>query len=171
MSNSTILDQLSSAVTTHHDWDALTPYFLDRNCGSGVHLAVMVEPFLGYILNGVKIIESRFSKNLIPPYRQIAVGDLVLLKAGPVVAAFRASSVECVGLDDNERARLRNNYSTDICADDTFWNERDDKNYATLIGITDVRRLTPVHVPKRDRRGWLVLRAPRAVESGQLTLM
>ena len=165
------MNQLSSAVTTHRDWDALAPYFANDDCACGIHLAVMVEPFLSYILNGTKTIETRFSKNLIPPYRRITPGDLVLLKAGPVVAAFQASSVECVDLDANEKARLRENYSREICADDAFWQSRNDRNYATLIGIGEVQRLTPVPVPKHDRRGWLVLRSPGALDSGQLTLL
>lgn len=171
MSNSIILDQLSWATTTHRDWDRFTPYFSDSSCTYGIHLAVMVEPFLSYILDGTKTIETRFSKNLIPPYRRISPGDLVFLKAGPVVAAFRSSSVECVDLDDHERMRLREKYSKEICADDAFWEERDDRNYATLIGIEDVQRLTPVPVPKHDRRGWLVLRTPKAADSEQLALM
>jgi hypothetical protein len=171
VSNSTILDQLSRAVSIHPDWDRLAPYFAGGSCSRGIHLAVMVEPFLGYIMDGTKTIESRFSKNLIAPYRRISLGDLVFLKAGPVVGAFRASSVECVDLDDNERARLRENYSKEICADDAFWQDRDDRNYATLIGIEDVQPLTPVPVPKHDRRGWLVLRTPTSVGSEQLALM
>lgn len=171
MTGSSIIDQLSYAAATYDDWSALAPYFDSDNCSNGIHLAVMVEPFLSYILNGRKTIESRFSKNLIPPYQRISAGDLVFLKAGPVVAAFRASSVECVGLDAKERMRLRERYSEAICADDSFWEQRDDRNYATLIGIECVERLTPVQVPKRDRRGWLVLRTPQTIGPGQLTLM
>lgn len=171
MSNSSIMDQISRAVTTHRDWDRLTPYFSGGSCPYGIHLAVMVEPFLRYILDGTKTIETRFSKNLIAPYRRIAPGDLVFLKAGPVVASFRAASVECVDLNDYERVRLRECYSKEICADDEFWDQRDDRNYATLIGIEDVQRLTPVAVPKHDRRGWLVLRTPAVGASEQLALM
>src|SRR5260370_3779511 len=155
------MDQLSWAVTTHRDWGKFAPYFASGDCSYGIHIAVMVEPFLSYILDGTKTIESRFSKNLIPPYRRITPGDLVFLKAGPVVAAFYASTVECVDLTDDGRTRLRRDYSADICADHAFWRERDDRNYATLIGIDDVQKLTPVAVPKHERRGWLVLRSPR----------
>lgn len=171
MSNANILNQLSWATTSHRDWSRFAPYLSGDDCSYGVHIAVMVEPFLGYILDGTKTIETRFSKNLIPPYRRITPGDLVLLKAGPVVAAFCASSVECVDLNDDERTRLRRDYSKDICADDAFWKSRDDRNYATLIGIDDVQKLTPVSVPKHDRRGWLVVRSPRDSGQGQLTLM
>jgi hypothetical protein len=171
MNNAAILDELSRAVTSYPDWARFAPYISGRSCPSGVHIAVMVEPFLSYILDGSKTIESRFSKNLIAPYQRIVPGDLVFLKAGPIVAAFEASSVECVGLDDVQRRRLREHYSDPIRADEAFWAERANRNFATLIGIRDVQRLTPVAVPKHDRRGWMVLRAAHEADWRQMTLM
>ena len=35
---------------------------------NNVHVAIVNEPFLGYIKNGKKTIESRFTKNKIAPY-------------------------------------------------------------------------------------------------------
>lgn len=160
MSATVIMSQLGKATECYDDWRDLTPYFVGARLSAGIHLAIIVEPFLGYILDGKKTIESRFSKNQIAPHHRIAPGDLVLLKAGPVVASFRASSVEFVELDFSERARLRQDYSDVICADEQFWATRQDKRYPTLVGISDVKTLTPLTVAKRDRRGWLVLRAP-----------
>jgi hypothetical protein len=169
---SIIMDQLARAVQDDPGWLVVSSYFSGDYKSSGIHLAVMAEPYLTYILNGRKTIESRFSKNLIAPYRQISPDDLVLLKAGPVVGAFRASSVECFDLDRGVKSRLRTEYSEAICADDDFWCERDDKNYATLISIAEVHVLPPLPVTKRDRRGWLVLRHSRTVQvSEQLSLL
>src|SRR5260370_23796787 len=97
------MDQLSWAVTTHRDWGKFAPYFAGDDCSYGIHIAVMVEPFLSYILDGTKTIESRFSKNLIPPYRRITPGDLVFLNASPGVAAFFASTGQCVYFTDDLR--------------------------------------------------------------------
>jgi hypothetical protein len=152
-----ILEQISCAADTYTDWKQLE-LFSDECSGAGLHIACMVEPFLQHILDGRKTIESRFSKPLIPPYRRIAIGDVVLLKAGPIVASFRASSIEFVELNNSEFARLVNDYSTAICADEEFWEARTGKCYATLVGVSDVRRLTPLKVDKQDRRGWMVLR-------------
>lgn len=165
-----ILNQLARAADKYGDWKRLE-LFDGSSATAGVHLAVMVEPFLGYILDGRKTIESRFSKPLIAPYRRIAVGDIVLLKAGCIVACFRAGSVEFIELDDEERRRIVRDHSGTICADEAFWDARVDKRYCTLIGIEDVRQLTSLKVDKRDRRGWLVLReAPRPTGPEQLQL-
>lgn len=160
MSEAVIMSQLRKATRCYDDWQDLTSYFEGSRLSAGIHIAIMVEPFLGYILDGRKTVESRFSKNLIAPHHRIVPGDLVLLKAGRVCAAFRASSVEFVELRASERVRLRRDYSDVICADEEFWAARQDKRYATLVGISDVKALTPLTVAKRDRRGWLVLRAP-----------
>lgn len=107
---------------------------------------------------------------LIAPYQRVSEGDVVLLKAGLVRASFRASSVEFVELDDSERTRLVRDCSDAICADEAFWRAREDKQYATLIGISEVRLLTPIRISKSDRRGWLVLRES-ARDSEQLSLL
>ena len=167
-----ILQQIAAAADTHEDWNQLE-LFAGTSSEVGVHIACMVEPFLGYILEGRKTIESRFSKPLIPPYRNMAVGDIILLKAGPIVASFRAASVDFISLNGRRLARLAAEYSTAICADEEFWAARAGKQHATLIGISDVRQLTPLTVDKRDRRGWVVLRdgADFASASEQLTLI
>lgn len=157
MGEARILQQIAAAANVYEDWKKLD-LFTDHSAGAGVHIACMVDPFLGYILDGRKTIESRFSKPLIPPYRNIAVGDVVLLKAGPIVASFRASFVEFIELSSHRLGRLAESHSEAICADEEFWSARADKHYATLIGVCDVRQLTPIKVDKQDRRGWMVLR-------------
>jgi hypothetical protein len=172
MSGTRILQQLSEAVDAYEDWKQLE-LFTEHSVGAGVHIACMVEPFLEYILAGRKTIESRFSKPLIPPYGNISVGDFVLLKAGPIVASFRASTVEFIELTRGRISQLAEDHSEAICADEDFWATRADKNYATLIGVCDVRQLTPVKVDKQDRRGWVVLRdvASCAPANEQLVLV
>ncbi|MDP9864883.1 MULTISPECIES: ASCH domain-containing protein [Streptosporangium] len=161
-----ILHQIAAATRTRDDWNRLN-LFDNRSSSSGIHIACMVEPFLTYILEGKKTIESRFSKPLISPYRRVAVGDTVLLKAGPIVASFSVESVEFIELNTREISRLISNYSDAICADSEFWAARTDKRYATLLGIADVRQLTPLRVDKQDRRGWLVLRDGCTQESNE----
>lgn len=158
MSDQLIMDQLRAATREHEEWAALAAPFGDATVG--IHLAVMAEPFLSYLLNGLKTIESRFSKNAIAPFGRVAIGDLVILKAGPAVGSFEVASAEFITLAGGELAPLRRKYSTAICAeDDEFWNTRVDKRYVTLTGVSDARTLPPVTVSKRDRRGWVVLRA------------
>jgi hypothetical protein len=157
MSEARILHQIASAADTYNDWKQLE-LFAGDSSEAGLHIACMVEPFLGYILEGRKSIESRFSKPLIPPYQRVAVDDVVLLKAGPIVASFRTASVEFIELNDREFNRLVTDYSAAICADEDFWKARAGKRYATLLGISDVWQLAPLKIDKHDRRGWMVLR-------------
>lgn len=97
---------------------------------------------------------------------------LLKLTGGPVVGCFAADSVEFVALNDDERERLQRHYSAAICADSAFWKARQDKRYATLVGVSDVQQLDPASVVKSDRRGWVVLQPQLASrESDQLTLL
>lgn len=151
-----IIDQIRTATEKYDDWQGLNLF--EEGEANGIHLAIMAEPFLTYLFEGKKTIESRFSVHCIAPYDHVAVGDAVLLKRGPVVGSFVASSIEYVQLSEHEMSRLQREYSGAICADDDFWQERAEKRYATLIGVEDVRELTPINVTKRDMRGWVVLR-------------
>lgn len=171
MHESVILERLVATTSDHPSWFVLRQAVRQKQA---VHLAVMVEPFLSYILEGKKSVESRFSKNAIAPFHQIESGDLVLLKltGGPVVACFTADNVEFVVLDDEERGRLQQHYTTAICADSDFWEARQDKRYATLVGVRDVQILDPTPVAKSDRRGWVVLQERRtSYQADQLTLL
>src|SRR5690349_15466295 len=76
------------------------PYWESRFSNSnsftgGLHLAVMQEPFLGYVLEGRKTVESRFAKRRGAPYQCVLPGDAVLLKrvSGPIVGLCEAGDV------------------------------------------------------------------------------
>lgn len=171
MRETALLERLVETTSSYSSWSVLRQAVQDRRT---IHLAVMVEPFLSYILDGKKSIESRFSKHAIAPFYQIEPGDLVLLKltGGPVIGCFDTDTVEFVALNKDEHDRLRRCYSTAICADDEFWRARQDKRYATLVGVLNVRMLEPAPVAKSDRRGWVVLQPSRAShDADQLTLL
>lgn len=124
-----------------------------------LHLAVLTEPYLGFILNGQKTVESRFSVRAIPPYGRVDAGDVVLLKksGGPIVGAFTAAAVWSYELAPNSWLELHRDFTEALCAQAGFWEERAGASFATLIRVVEVRRLPPVAVPKRDRRAWVVL--------------
>lgn len=168
MSSPRILDQLRTAAAEPAWATAVGPAL--ANPRVGIHLAVMVEPFLSLLLDGTKTIESRFSKNAIAPYQRAAEGDVVLLKAGPIVGSFRVASATYTVLADGDLTRLRDRYAEAIGAtDDQFWGARAGKRYATLLGVSEVHRLPPVPVSKRDMRGWVIVRP--AAAAGQPTLL
>src|SRR5947208_15176323 len=69
----------------------------------GIHLAVFVEPFLGYVLDGSKTVESRFSVNRCAPFGKVRQGDVALLKrpGAPVVGIACVRTVGSALLDES----------------------------------------------------------------------
>ncbi|MEA2240150.1 MAG: hypothetical protein QOC81_4874 [Thermoanaerobaculia bacterium] len=125
------------------------------------HLVVLVEPYLESILQGRKTIESRFSKRRIAPYGVVQSGDLLALKrsSGPVVGYCSVAHVEFFELNASVIEQIRVRYAQRLCAESSvFWDARAQMRYATLIHLTEVRRIPPWQCPKRDRRSWVVLR-------------
>lgn len=128
-----------------------------------VHLAVFAEPFLGFVLEGSKTIESRFSSVKVAPYELVERGDLLLLKAvgGPIVAASVADRV-CyyAGLTATVKDDLHLRFGAELRDDvPRFWEDRCGARFATLIRLGAITSLEfPMDCPKKDRRGWVVLR-------------
>ena len=128
-----------------------------------VHLAILLEPYLQYILDGTKTVESRFSKNRIAPYKMVETGDVVLLKK----AATRSISGVCLvrkvwfyQLNPDTWSEIRDGFSKALRADQSsFWERRETAQFATLMRVGEVHHLPPIEIPKRDRRGWVILRA------------
>jgi hypothetical protein len=154
---------LIEAVRGHAFWEPYLVSRRDSSEGAAIHLAVFVEPFLEYVLNGTKTVESRFSANRVAPYASVKQGDIVLLKAsgGPVVGLCRAADVWSYRLQTTSWSEIRNRFAHAMCAEDPeFWETRSSAGYATLIRIVDVLKTPAIPVAKSDRRGWVVLSAP-----------
>lgn len=125
-----------------------------------LHLAVTREPFLQLVLEGQKTVDSRFSMNRCAPYGRIENGDVVLLKqtGGPIVGVCRVSARWFYCLDSDTRQSIRDRFAKAMCAESsTFWKERQDKQFATLLRLNRVRLINPIPFEKQDRRGWVVL--------------
>jgi hypothetical protein len=124
-----------------------------------LHLAVLGKPFLGPLLDGIKTIESRFSRVRHAPYGVLRPGDIVAVKqpGGPVVGAFQAGEVRNYRLTPGLINKIRGRFGQQIHAHDQFWDDRADSRYATLAVVAHPRTLPRFPFPKRDRRGWAVL--------------
>lgn len=128
-----------------------------------LHLAVMAEPYLTRILQGEKTLESRLSRNRIPPYGRLDVGDVVPMKktGGDIVALFEAAAVEYIVLGQQmELGQLQARYNRRLCCDEAFWKVKQDSRYATLIEIDHLQRIQPLRFAKKGRQTWLVLQSP-----------
>lgn len=126
-----------------------------------MHLAVMVEPYLTAIMDGRKTIESRFGVHRNAPYKGIDKGDLIVFKrsGGPVVGIAWARSASYYQISEGVLDKLRREFASRLFAlDDEFWTARAEKQFATLIEITDALAVEPFPVSKRDRRGWVTYR-------------
>jgi hypothetical protein len=135
-----------------------------RAVAFSVHLAVFVEPFLGYILDGSKTVESRFSVNRCAPFGKVNQGDAVLLKraGGPVVGIMQVRSVWSYQLGESSWRFIREQFAEALRAQDPeFWADRREAFYATLMLVDHVLPIEPIRWEKADRRGWVVVRKPR----------
>lgn len=132
----------------------------------GVHLAILVNPYLQLLLDGVKTVESRFSIHRRAPYKQVDVGDIVLLKrtGGPVVGIGYVAQTRFYQLVPGMLQQIQDEFAHELCVDDPqFWNERASATFATLVRLQHVRSIDPINVVKKDRRGWVVLQ-PRSAQ-------
>lgn len=156
-----IIEQLLSNTTEDTYWNNFLNSLLKKtSCHNAIHLAILVEPYLQFILDGKKTVESRFSKNRIAPYCHIERNDIILLKktGGPIVGVCQASDVWFYRLDPSSWEEIRNDFSEMLCAQDqNFWSQRQGASYATLIRLKNVKKISPFNFSKRDRRGWVVL--------------
>lgn len=131
-----------------------------------VHLAILREPYLTFIMEGRKTIETRFAKRACPPYRSVSDGDVVLLKraAGEIVGVCTVEKVWYYRLSPDSLDSIRERFGTAICpADGTFWEERKQASVATLMLVGNVAEIDEVRVEKRDRRGWVVFKEPAQI--------
>lgn len=124
-----------------------------------LHVAIFREPFLTWVIEGRKPVESRFSQNEVAPYGVVRTGDAVVLKqvAGPVLGICHVRSTSNYRLDPRTWKFIRDRFSELLCAtEDEFWAARQAARFATLIFLEEVRALPPIEYAKSDRRGWVV---------------
>lgn len=154
-----LLGAVRSRVASDSSWEIAIKHVEANDRPERAHLAVMHEPYLSYILAGRKTVESRFSRYRIAPYGQVGQGDVLLFKlvSGPVSAVARVADASFYKLDPATWASIRGRFSTALCADGRFWEDRQYASYATLIRIACAMPIEPLSLDKRDRRPWVVL--------------
>ena len=157
------IDALKQSSRSHGFWGGYLKSLSASDCSPfSIHLAVVLEPYLKFILEGSKTVESRFSKNRIAPYRAVESGDVVLLKrsaAQTVSGLCIVRKVWFYQLDPDNLQIIKNDFASALRVDGpSFWEERQSARFATLMRIGEVYSLPPIKIRKRDRRGWVVLR-------------
>lgn len=156
-----VINALGDSVKGDLYWsDYLSSLTSKEKTSFSLHLGVFVEPFLQYILDGKKTMETRFSLVRCAPYERVESGDVVLLKksGGAAVGICRIRSARFYKLEKDSWDEIKT-FARDICAEDPeFWEQRKGASFATLMRIQNVKTITPFTVKKRDRRGWVILR-------------
>jgi len=127
-----------------------------------LHVAIFQEPFLTWVFEGRKRVESRFSHHQVAPYGELSAGDVIALKrvGGPVVGLCLATACWSYRLDSKTWSHIQDRFAALLCADsDEFWSSRKDARFATLASIDHVRSVADIDYPKSDRRGWVIERS------------
>ena len=159
------LETISERLKCQDYWSSrLAP---DARLEHGLHLAVFVEPFLQFVLEGKKTVDSRFSVHKRAPYEAVRRGDTVLIKGsgGPVVAVAEVGQAWFYEIDKKALYSIKAKFGPLLCADDPdFWKSKIESCYATLIQFHRVEAIPPVPCSKRDRRGWVVLNPTESLQ-------
>lgn len=110
------------------------------------------KDILDKILSGEKTIETRFTKNKCAPFKKVAEGDVLFLKAvgEDVIAKTVDKKVENHVLSEQKLREIANFYYKDIGVEDSqierFVLKRKDKNYAVLVWLSEVQDISPFSV-------------------------
>ena len=127
------------------------------------HLVILKRDYLNRILRGHKTVECRFSRTRRPPFGAVAIGDVLWLKqsGGPIKATTTVRRVEFLHpVAQTVLRQTRRHYGESLQADQTFFENHRQANYATFIQLGDVRHIEPFQVAKNDRHAWVVLAKP-----------
>jgi ASC-1-like (ASCH) protein len=124
------------------------------------HLAILKKPYLDAILDGRKIIESRFSKTKYYGFVRVLKGDKLFLKesSGLVCATARVKMVRNFeNLTPRRIIGIKKQYNRYILGSDEYWRSRSDCRFGFLVWLEDVKSIRPVRINKKDWRAWVVL--------------
>jgi len=124
------------------------------------HLAIMDLETILMILDGFKVIESRFSKNNISPYKRVKIGDVVYLKVsgGEVLATFEVADVLYFdNLNEAKITDLKNKYNDKVKAPGSYWEYKKDCSYGTFIYIKNPKKIEPFPIYKKGRQAFVTV--------------
>lgn len=155
-----VIRNLRLHFSNNEAWSKRIDGISGRPSGLGLHLAVFVEPYLQYVLDGKKTVESRFGIHRRPPFGHVREGDILLLKksGGPVTGVCLVGQVWFYELDPKSWRKIKQEFAVSLCAQDPeFWHQRKAASFATLMLIKEVHTVAPFDIPKKDRRGWVML--------------
>jgi hypothetical protein len=162
MFQASIWDVLPSTINrpTLED-DPFWHHYIQAHPNRNIHVAILSQPYLDLILTSKKTVESRFSVDRRPPYKNVLEGDVILLKqvGGPIYGIARSQKVWYYQINPGIFASIRMNFGKRLQIEDPeLWERYKKASYATLIQLENVRRIEPIIYSKRDQRGWITFK-------------
>ena len=125
-----------------------------------MHIAILKRLYLGKILSGDKILECRLTKSNRSPYRQVQVGERVMLKesGGPIKGQGRVAKVEFFEeLTPAQVQAIERKYNGEIQGSTEYWEQHLQSRYGSLIWLKEVKGLAkPYRIRTRGMRAWIV---------------
>jgi len=125
------------------------------------HLAIFLKKGAEKILSGQKQVEIRLSQARIAPYGVIAKNDEIYLKdaGGLILGRVEVDNVLFYdSLTYEMIANIRREYADTVLLEDSFWQNKANSRYATIIFLKNPRKfLAPLKSQKHDRRAWMVM--------------
>lgn len=130
--------------------------------GVAVHLAIMVEPYMGKVARGEKTIESRWGKVRCAPHGRVDIDDVLVFQrsGGPILGWCVVRSTYSAQLGPGDAAQLIARNQPALGVDDDFAETVADKQWVTLCWLGAYTPIQASHIKtgKNDARGWVVLR-------------
>lgn len=139
-----------------------------------IHLAILNQPYIDYIISGKKTIESRFMKVRQPPFGKIKEDDIVIMKetGGKIIGLFEVGQVVFCQFDAkasesmietqdfifSKSAHLvLSKFQEELQIDDNFIQSKINSKFATLMYVRNPIALKNIDLEKTDRRAWVIL--------------
>ncbi len=143
---------------------------LADQAGVAVHLAVMSGPYLDYVLDGRKTIESRLTKNRTAPYGVVRPSDFILFKqsSGPVRAVgLVRDALSAEAQDFGDLKSLTEPFASELAYDPGYLDEKADARYCTLIFLSSAISTPDIPFTKRDRQTWVTVGGEKPLPADQ----
>ena len=70
---------------------------------------------------------------------------------------FTIKDVLFIDLSVTSIDSIKSQYNKQLCVDETFWEQKKDSNYATLIIIDNLVKTKPFHINKKGMQTWIKL--------------